>query len=102
MVAISLPRYPRETLELMDYAREERVTVAAITDSVLSPVAKRADVTLPVHAEPVTFVDAYCVVQALLTAIVVQYSQLSRDRTQTMLRRFERVASRNAIFHSDD
>ena len=102
LVAIAFPRYPRETIELMDFAREERMTVVAITDSVLSPVAKRADIILPVPAEPVTFVDAYCAAQALIAALLVDCGRLTRDRTETMLARFERVAARHAIFHTAD
>ena len=102
LIAIAFPRYPRETVELMDFAREERVTVAAITDSVLSPVAKRADIILPLPAEPMTFVDASCATQALLAALLVDYGRLARERTEAMLSRFERVAARHAIFHGAD
>jgi DNA-binding MurR/RpiR family transcriptional regulator len=100
MVGIAFPRYPRETVELVDFAREERMMVAAVTDSVLSPLAKRADVVLALPTEPVSFVDAACAVQALLAAILVDYGRVARERTETMLGRFERSAARHGLFHS--
>jgi DNA-binding MurR/RpiR family transcriptional regulator len=102
LVAIAFPRYPRETIELMDGAREVGIAIVAITNSVLSPAAKRADVILPVPAEPVTFVDGACAVHSLLAALLVEYGRLARERTETMLGRFERLATRHAIFHSAD
>jgi DNA-binding MurR/RpiR family transcriptional regulator len=98
MVAIAFPRYPRETVELVEFAKEERVTVAAITDTVLSPVAKAADLVLPVKAEPVSFVDAHAAPQALVAALLVEYSQRNREQTRERLGRFERIAARHAVF----
>jgi len=102
LVAIAFPRYPRETLELMAFAREESIVVAAITDSYLSPAARRADLVLPVEVEPVSFVDAHAAPQALVAALLVEYARCARERTAAGLRRFERVASRRAVFHSGD
>jgi DNA-binding MurR/RpiR family transcriptional regulator len=101
LVAIGFPRYPRETVDLVAAAVEEGLTVAAITDTVLSPLAKSADVVLPVRAEPVSFVDSHGAAQALVAALLVEYGQRNRDRTRERLARFERVAARHAIFHSE-
>lgn len=84
----------------MEFATEERLTVAAITDTVLSPLAKAADVVLPVKADPVSFVDAHCAAQALIAALLVECGQRNRERTRERLGRFERIAARHAIFRS--
>ena len=102
LVAIAFPRYPRETLELVDFARDERMSVAAITDSPLSPVAKRADVVLAAGTEPVSFVDSYCAPQALIAALLVEYGLRARPHAEALLERFERVAARRGVFHSGD
>jgi DNA-binding MurR/RpiR family transcriptional regulator len=100
LVALAFPRYPSETLELLDYAREEGLSVGAITDNLLSPAAKRADVTLAVPADPVSFIDSYCAPQALVAALLVEYGLRARERTEALLARFERTASRRSIFHA--
>ena len=102
LIAIGFPRYPREILELMDFAREERLFVAALTDSVLSPLAKRADLVLPVRAELVSFVDSYCAPQAVIAALLIQVSVKNRERTEALLRRFEEIAERRRLFYSED
>lgn len=102
LVGIAFPRYPRETLNLMAFAREEGVTVAAITDSLLSPAARHADLVLPVETEPVSFVDAQCAPQAIIATLLVEYGLRARERTEAGLGRFERLAVRHAIFYADD
>ena len=102
MVAIAFPRYPRETLAVMDFAREEGISIGAITDRALSPVAKRADVVLPVPAEPVSFVDSYGAPQVVVGAFLVEYGLRARDRTEARLRRFEQLATRQATFYAGD
>jgi DNA-binding MurR/RpiR family transcriptional regulator len=100
LVAIGFPRYPRETVELVKAAAEEGLTVAAITDTVLSPLAKSADIVLPVRAEPVSFVDSHGAGQAVIAALLVEYGQKNRERTRERLARFERMATRHAFFHN--
>ncbi len=101
LVGIAFPRYPRETLNLMALAREEGVAVAAITDSLLSPVARHADL-VPVEAEPVSFVDAQCAPQVIMATLLVEYGLRARERTEAGLGSFERLAVRHAFFHTDD
>ncbi|MFQ5898634.1 MAG: MurR/RpiR family transcriptional regulator [Candidatus Methylomirabilia bacterium] len=102
LIAIGFPRYPRDTLELMEFAREEDVTIVALTDSFLSPLAKRADLVLTVQTDLVSFVDSHCAPLALLTALLVEWSLRARERTEAMLDRFERLARRHALFHSSE
>lgn len=102
LIGIGFPRYPREILEVMDFAREERLFVAALTDSVLSPLAKRADLVLPVRAELVSFVDSYCAPLAVVTALLIQVSLKNRERTEALLGRFEALAARHRLFYAEE
>jgi DNA-binding MurR/RpiR family transcriptional regulator len=78
------------------------MSVAAVTDSFLSPVARRADLVLPVKTEPVSFVDTHGAPQALITTLLVEYGLRARERTEAVLGRFERIATRQSIFHVGD
>ncbi len=99
LIAVGFPRYPREELELIDFARREGVVVGAVTDSVLSPLAKRASVVIPVRGEVVSFVDSFCAPQVVLTALLVRASMKNQLRTRARLKRFEELASRQGFFH---
>jgi DNA-binding MurR/RpiR family transcriptional regulator len=101
MIVIGFARYPRETVELADFARHEGITVAAITDRVLSPLAKRADLSLIIKADPVSFVDSHCAPSALIAAVLVEYGMVAQAQTEAMLSRFERIVELRGIFHSE-
>jgi DNA-binding MurR/RpiR family transcriptional regulator len=102
MIAIGFARYPHETVELVDFARHEGITVGVITDRVLSPLAKRADLSLIIKADPVSFVDSHCAPSALIAAVLVEYGMVAQAQTELMLRRFERIVELRGIFHSDE
>jgi DNA-binding MurR/RpiR family transcriptional regulator len=102
LVAIGFPRYPRETLEIVDFARREGFLVGTITDSVLSPLARRAAIVIPVRAEVVSFVDSLCAPQVLLTTLLVRVSEKNQAKTEARLRRFEEIATQQRFFHSGD
>jgi DNA-binding MurR/RpiR family transcriptional regulator len=102
MITIGFARYPRETVELAHFARHEGITVGAITDRVLSPLARAADLSLIIKADPVSFVDSHCAPSALIAAILVEYGMVAQAQTEAMLLRFERIVELRGIFHSDE
>lgn len=102
MVAIGFARYPRDTCELMEFAREQGVSVVAITDRILSPLAQRADFSLVVGTRPLSFVDSHCAPQALIAAMLVEYGQIARKRTERMLERFESIVKKRSLFHGPE
>jgi len=75
VIVISLPRYTKLTVEILKYAKENGVKVGAITDSLLSPIARNADWVLVVHSKLDSFIESFTasisVVNALLTALSV-------------------------------
>ena len=79
LLRIVFPRYARETLQLMQFAR-----------------------VVPVEAEPVSFVDAHCAPPALIAAGLVEYSLRARERTEARPSRFERLTARHSICYAGD
>jgi DNA-binding MurR/RpiR family transcriptional regulator len=76
LIGISLPRYTRMTVEILEYAKGEGIKVGAITDSLLSPLARSADWVLTVHSKLDSFIESFTaaisLVNALLTALSIQ------------------------------
>jgi len=73
-VAISLPRYAREVVQLTAYGRDQGAQVIAITDSPASPLAAHADVLLLAEAShPVLSSSssaAMLVIEAVMSALM--------------------------------
>ena len=62
----------------------------------------RADITIPVRIHVTSFVDSFAAPQILLTALLGLVSVRDQGMTEGRLRRFEEVAKRSRLFHSED
>ncbi len=73
VIAISLPRYSRATLELAKFAKQRDATLLAITDKPSSPLVALADITLFAPARnnflPNSPTAAFAVAEALITTL---------------------------------
>jgi DNA-binding MurR/RpiR family transcriptional regulator len=70
LVAISVPRYSRDTANLARYARERGAQVLAIIDSHAAPLANEADLRLLASAAHPMLPSSYVAVQLLCEALV--------------------------------
>lgn len=74
LLAISLPRYSRDTVRLADFARDRGARVIAITDAPTAPVAVMADTLLLAPSAhrvlPSSALGALAVVEALAAAVM--------------------------------
>ncbi|CAN5177676.1 MurR/RpiR family transcriptional regulator [soil metagenome] len=72
LVAISLPRYSRDTAKLARFARERGARVLAIIDSHAAPLANEADLRLFVSAAHPLLPSSYVAVQLLCETLVAE------------------------------
>ena len=92
VIAIAITPYTQETLDAAAYARKRGIPVLAFTDTLNSPLAKSANLTLPIPGENLLFSHSVTtfgvLVHAIATAIASQDPQLALKK----LREVERVA----------
>jgi DNA-binding MurR/RpiR family transcriptional regulator len=90
MFAIDFHRYYRETVAATQASREIGVTVVALTDSAVSPLAQHAHHTLHVPSEGAaprtSLVPAMALLEGLLATITVR----ARDRAETTMNLVDR------------
>ena len=107
LVVFTYEPYARDIMTAVEYAREKGVTVVAITDSIVSPVAKHATVTLVLPNSTPSFFPS--VVPALAAAQVLAAFLLADggkaglaeiEKSEDQLRRFA-VYMRDRIYLQD-
>jgi len=73
LIAISFPPYAQDTVRVCEQARAQGCKLLAITNSVLSPLAREADLVLEVHDAELkgfrSLTSAFCLVQSLAMGI---------------------------------
>jgi DNA-binding MurR/RpiR family transcriptional regulator len=92
LLAISLPRYSQDTLQLARFAKERGASVLAITDSPASPLANIAHHTLFAEANHPVLISSNSAVLALIEGLVAavmtrnkEAVRLSAELTESVL-----------------
>ena len=98
MLAVVLPRYPRESLEAIAEAKQAGYKVVAITDSAVSPVAERADVVLPAAVGTQLVFDLHTGPMAMAMVLLQAMCDAAPEPVQHRLEEFEATAARRHIF----
>ena len=96
VLVIGFPRYLREHLDLLAFAKQRKLATLTVTDSTFSPL--KGDVSLYAPAESASFVAFHCAPMILLNALVHELSVAERPRTLAALKRFEAVADSRDYF----
>lgn len=89
VVGISFPRYTRETVQALAFAKSRQVRTLAITDSLISPLAQHADVVLTARCKMDSFVESFTAPLSLINAIVTAVGVSRKDSTMMALKRLE-------------
>jgi DNA-binding MurR/RpiR family transcriptional regulator len=70
VIAISIYRYSRDTVRVAEHARQVGATTIALTDNYASPLARLADVTLPVDLASLSVLRSLTAMVSLTQALV--------------------------------
>jgi DNA-binding MurR/RpiR family transcriptional regulator len=96
VVGIGLWRYVRSTVEALERAKAQGARTIAITDSLVSPLARQADFAFEVSAEGVAHSLSITAIVSLMNALVAGVSLHDPARSTASLRRVD------AQFHARD
>jgi DNA-binding MurR/RpiR family transcriptional regulator len=100
MLAVVLPRYPRESLDAIREARRTGLSVVAITDSAISPAAEAADVVLPAAVGTQLVFDLHTGPMAMAMVLLQAMCDADPEPVQRRLEEFEATAARRHIFEA--
>jgi DNA-binding MurR/RpiR family transcriptional regulator len=98
MLAVVLPRYPRETLDAVREARAAGLAIVALTDSAVSPAAELADVVLPAPVGTQLVFDLHTGPMALAMVLLQAMCDAAPEATQRRLEDSEAAAARRHVF----
>ncbi|BBK32084.1 transcriptional regulator [Allostella humosa] len=84
VVAVSIPRYSRTTVDLCHFARKRGVPVLALTDAATSPLARIADMTLYAPARNRLLPNSPTAAFALADGLVTTIAKERPDAVETL------------------
>ena len=101
VVGISFPRYTKQTVEVLRFAKAQGLKTLAITDTLLSPLAHYADHVLTARYKMDSFIESFTAAFSLINALVTALGIQSPQNTYASLQRLERIWRTQQIYYRD-
>ena len=102
VVGISFPRYSRQTVEVLMFAKAQGLKTLAITDTLISPLAHHADHVLTARYRMDSFIESFTAAFSLINALVTALGIQEPRKTITSLQRLERIWKTQQIYYRDE
>jgi len=91
VIGIGFPRYTTRTIEALAFAKSRNANVVAITDSLLSPLAARADYTLIAQSNMASFVDSLVAPLSVINALIIAVGLREKEKISTTFSTLEDI-----------
>lgn len=91
VIGIGFPRYAARTIEALSFAQSRNAKVVAITDSLLSPLAARADYTLIAQSNMASFVDSLVAPLSVINALIISVGMREKEKISETFNNLEGI-----------
>lgn len=102
VIGIGFPRYAARTIESLSYAKSRGAKVVAITDSLLSPLAARADHTLIAQSNMASFVDSLVAPLSVINALIVSVGLREKEKISSTFANLEKIWEEYQVYSFKD
>lgn len=102
VIGIGFPRYSIQTLDVLNFAKEEGATVIGITDSLLSPLASIAHYPLIAKSNMASFVDSLVAPLSLINALIVSVGMREKDEITEYFNKLEGIWEKYNVYERKD
>lgn len=101
-VAISFPRYSKQTINALRFINDRGTKIIAITDSADSPIAEFADNILVAKSDMVSVVDSLVAPLSLINALIVAVTFSRRDEVYNNFNKLESIWDEYQVYDKSD
>ena len=101
-VAISFPRYSKQTINALRFINDRGANIISITDSVVSPIAEFSDTLLVAKSDIVSVVDSLVAPLSLINALIVALTFSRREEVYNNFNKLERIWDEYQVYDKSD
>lgn len=91
VIGIGFPRYASKTIDALSFSQDRGAKVVAITDSLLSPLASKADYTLIAQSNMASFVDSLVAPLSVINALIIAVGMREKENIATTFNNLEQI-----------
>ncbi|SDZ15588.1 MurR/RpiR family transcriptional regulator [Tindallia californiensis] len=86
LIVATFPRYSKDSMNAVLYAKKKGATVVVITDSELSEVANKGDIVLTTKTNNTSFFNSYIVPMELCNLLLISILERNKDKIYSSLK----------------
>ena len=102
LIGISFPRYSKQTVHALTYARNIGAKCIAITDQTDSPIAQKADFALLAKSDMVSFVDSLVAPLSLINALIVAVSIRNKEIVSRNFEILDKIWEKYEVYEKNE
>jgi DNA-binding MurR/RpiR family transcriptional regulator len=91
LIGIGFPRYSARTIEALNFAQSRGTKVVALTDSLLSPLASKAEYTLIAQSNMASFVDSLVAPMSVINALIIAVGMREKEKISNTFNELESI-----------
>jgi DNA-binding MurR/RpiR family transcriptional regulator len=91
VIGIGFPRYAAKTIDALEFSQDRGAKVVAITDSLLSPLASKADHTLIAQSNMASFVDSLVAPMSVINALIIAVGMREKESISDIFGNLEQI-----------
>ncbi|WP_129597113.1 MurR/RpiR family transcriptional regulator [Anaerophilus nitritogenes] len=99
VIGMSFPRYSANTLNALNFTKEQGALVIGITDSKGSPISAISDYTLIARSNMASFVDSLVAPLSLINALVVAVGMREKSEIANTFSTLERIWEKHNVYN---
>lgn len=100
ILIITYPRYSQRIMEVLEYSREQNTQIITITDSLISPAAQKADISLIAPSDMLSFVDSLVAPMSLINALIIALGIEKKEDLSNYFEDLEKVWKKYNIYNN--
>ncbi len=101
-VAISFPRYSRQTINALRFINDRGTNIISITDSAVSPIAEFSNALLVAKSDIVSVVDSLVAPLSLINALIVALTFSRREEVYNNFNKLEGIWDEYQVYDKPD
>lgn len=91
VIGIGFPRYASRTIDALAFAQDRGAKVVTLTDSLLSPLAVRADYALIAQSNMASFVDSLVAPLSVINALIIAVGMREKENIANVFNNLENI-----------
>ena len=91
VIGIGFPRYAAKTIDALAFSQDRGAKVVALTDSLLSPLATKADYALIAQSNMASFVDSLVAPLSVINALIIAVGMREKENISNVFAGLEEI-----------